>query len=61
MRTLITGATCVLPSGLAHTNVLIEDTKILGIDPPVGTRVDETVRADGLHLLPGVIDPHVHF
>lgn len=61
MRTLITGATCVLPSGLARTNVLIEDTKILGIDPPVSARVDETVRADGLHLLPGVIDDQVHF
>ena len=61
MRTLITGATCVLPSGLARTNVLIEDTKILGIDPPVGAHVDETIRADGLHLLPGVIDSHVHF
>ena len=61
MRTLITGATCVLPSGLARTNVLIEDAKILDIDPPVGAHVDETVRADGLHLLPGVIDPHVHF
>lgn len=61
MRTLITGATCVLPSGLARMNVLIEDTKILGIDPPVGVRVDETVRADGHHLLPGVIDAHVHF
>ena len=61
MRTLISGATCVLPSGLARTDVLIEDGRILGVDPPAGARVDETIRADGLHLLPGVIDPHVHF
>ncbi len=61
MRTLISGATCVLPSGLARTDVLIEDGRILGVDPPAGARVDETIRAEGLHLLPGVIDPHVHF
>ena len=61
MRTLITGATCALPNGLQQTNILIENQKIVGIDPPNGVRIDETVRADGLCLLPGVIDDQVHF
>lgn len=61
MRTLIIGATCVLPSGLAQAKVLIEDSKILDIDPPVTAAVDEVVHADGFHLLPGVIDDQVHF
>lgn len=61
MRTLIAGATCILPSGQSRVDVLIENEKILGIDPPKGVQVDETIRAEGLFLLPGVIDDQVHF
>jgi dihydroorotase len=61
MRTLIRNATAVLPSGIQQAHVLIEDSKILGIDPPAGADCDETIDAQGLHLLPGVIDDHVHF
>lgn len=61
MRTLISGATCVLPGGQARVDVLIEDGRILGIDPPAGAHVDETIRADDLFLLPGVVDDQVHF
>ena len=60
-RTLITGATCVLPRETRPASVLIEDGRILAIDPPAGARVDETIDAQGLHLLPGVIDDQVHF
>lgn len=61
MRTLISGATCVLSSGLSRVDVLIENDKILDLDPPKGALVDATVQADGLFLLPGVIDDQVHF
>lgn len=61
MRTLISGATCVLPSGQARVDVLIEEGKILGIDPPQGAHVDETIQADDLVLIPGVVDDQVHF
>ncbi|MCA9072999.1 MAG: dihydroorotase [Planctomycetaceae bacterium] len=61
MRTLIKNANCVLPTGIHHGAVLIEEGKILAIDPPVSASVDETVDAGGLHLLPGVIDDQVHF
>jgi dihydroorotase len=62
-RTLITGATCLLPTGEARVDVLIENDKILAVDPPAGlrSRTDETIRAEGLHLLPGVVDDQVHF
>ena len=61
MRTLIRNATTVLPSGIQKADVLIEGSKILGIDPPAGAACDETIDAEGLHLLPGIIDDHVHF
>lgn len=61
MRTLIRHATCVLPSGSARVDLLIEGTKILGIDPPVTATANEVIDATGLHLLPGVIDDQVHF
>src|SRR5262245_41209057 len=61
VKTLIHGATVVLPTGCAATSVLIEGGKIAAIDPAVHTRADEIVSAVGLHLLPGVIDDQVHF
>jgi dihydroorotase len=60
-RTLISGATCVLPSGTRRASVLVEGDRIVGIDPPATARVDERIDATGLHLLPGVIDDQVHF
>lgn len=61
MRTLISGATCVLPNGLSQANILFDGSKIIDIDPPSTALVDEVVRADGLHLIPGVVDDQVHF
>ena len=61
MKTLIQNATVVLPTGCERTSVLIDGDKIAAIDPAVHTSADETIDAIGLHLLPGVIDPHVHF
>jgi dihydroorotase len=61
VRTLIQGATVVLPTGCASVSVLVEGAKIAAIDPGVHTQADEVVSASGLHLLPGVIDDQVHF
>ncbi len=60
-RTLIRNATVVLPGETARTSVLLEDERIAAVDAPATVRADETVDAAGLHLLPGVIDAHVHF
>jgi len=61
MKTLITNAQVVLPTGIESVSVLLEGSKIAAIDPAKQTIVDETVDATGLHLLPGVIDDQVHF
>src|SRR5262245_44559634 len=61
MRTLIQDAVVVLPGGCTKTSVLIDGTKIAAIDAAVHARADEVVSAQGLHLLPGVIDDQVHF
>ena len=61
MRTLIKNARCVLPDGIHLGSILIEDSKILAVDPPRTASADETVDAGGRHLLPGVIDDQVHF
>lgn len=61
MKTLIRGATAVLPIGSVRTNVLIENGKIAALDAAEHAAADEVVSARGLHLLPGVIDDQVHF
>ncbi len=61
MKTLIKNATVVLPDETVSTSVLIDGTKIVAIDPAIQSVVDETVDAEGLHLIPGVVDDQVHF
>lgn len=61
MRILITNARCVLPGGIHSGSILIEEGKIRAIDPPASVLADQTIDAEGRHLLPGVIDDQVHF
>ena len=61
MRILIKNAAVVLPEGLQRVSVLVDGERIADIDPAPQLAVDEVVDAAGLHLLPGVIDDHVHF
>ena len=61
MKTLIKNATVVLPEGSVRTSVVIEDTQIAAIDPAIQTMAHEVIDAQGLHLIPGVIDDQVHF
>lgn len=64
-RTLITGASVVMPEETRIADVVIEDRagsgKIVDIDPDGPAQADETVNAEGLYLIPGVIDDQVHF
>lgn len=59
---LITGATAFLPEPLANAAVGVRDGRIVyvGAERPAMTTAAEIV-ADGLFLLPGLIDAHVHF
>jgi dihydroorotase len=61
MKTLIRNARVVLPTGIQQTNVVIDGETIASIDAPSTSQVDQVVEADGLHLIPGVIDDQVHF
>jgi dihydroorotase len=59
---VIRGGTVVTPDSAFEASVAIRDGKILAIGndaamPPV----TETMDAQGLHILPGAIDVHVHF
>ena len=60
-RTLIRRAQCVFPDETTRADVLLEDGVIASIDAPAGTTADDVIDADGLVLLPGVIDDQVHF
>lgn len=57
---VIRGGLAVLPSGQARVDIAIHD----GVISALGTHVraaGETIDAAGLIVLPGVVDPHVHF
>jgi len=61
MRKLIKNATVVFPQGTDRLSVVVDGTRIAEIDPAPQLRVDDVIDADGLHLIPGVVDDQVHF
>ena len=59
---LIRGARVLLPNGeFLVGDVEICEGKILRVAPSIATSGDREIMAKGLTLLPGVIDPQVHF
>ena len=56
---LITGGTCVLPWGMEQTSVGVRNGRIAGLGVAADATADQTIDATGLHVLPGLIDPHV--
>ena len=66
MRTLIKNATIINEGKKFIGSVLIEEDKIVNVtsqsDPCYGKeQTDCIIDAEGLYLIPGVIDDHVHF
>ncbi|HUG48248.1 MAG TPA: dihydroorotase family protein [Candidatus Limnocylindria bacterium] len=60
---VIRGGTLVSGSGLQTADVAVRDGRIVAVEPPgrlVG-RAEQEIDATGLHVLPGLIDGHVHF
>ncbi len=57
---LIRGGTCVLPWGEAAADVGVRDGRIAAIGALGGASAEQVIEAGGLHVLPGLIDPHVH-
>ncbi|MEG4633403.1 dihydroorotase [Microcoleus sp. AR_TQ3_B6] len=59
---LIRGARVLLPNGeFLVGDVEIREGKILRVAPSIAAVADREIMAKGLTLLPGVIDPQVHF
>ena len=58
---LIRGGTLVLPWGEAAGDVAVTDGRIAAIGALGGHEAGEVIDAAGLHVLPGLIDSHVHF
>ncbi len=57
---LLRGGTLVLPWGEQVGDIGVRDGRIAGLGLPGGATADQVVQAAGLHVLPGLIDPHVH-
>ena len=57
---LIRNGICVLPWGMEAADVGVRNGRIAAIGVPAGATAGEVIDATGLHVLPGLIDPHVH-
>ncbi|MBD3163267.1 MAG: amidohydrolase family protein, partial [Candidatus Eisenbacteria bacterium] len=58
---IVRGGTVVAPEGIGPADVAVRGSRIAAIGSFPGTGAREILDARGLHVLPGVIDPHVHF
>ncbi len=57
---LIRGGISVLPWGEAGADIGVSGGRIAAIGASPSDTADQVVQATGLHVLPGLIDPHVH-
>jgi dihydroorotase len=57
---IITGGHVVLPWGVVEADISVTGGRITGIGKNLGP-ADKIFDATNLHVLPGIIDPHVHF
>ena len=57
---LIRGGTAILPWGKAQADIGVQDGRIAAIGAGPADSAEAVVDASGLHVLPGLIDPHVH-
>ncbi len=57
---ILRGGICVLPWGEAAADVGVRHGRIAAIGLPATATAERVLAARGLHVLPGVIDPHVH-
>ncbi len=61
MREIIKGASCYVDGRFTECDVAIEGGVITAVEPSIDPcEGDVIIDAAGLHLLPGLVDPHVH-
>jgi dihydroorotase len=58
---LIRQAQIVNEGQIERADVLVQNGRIAGIDHRIAHTADETIQAEGLFLIPGIIDDQVHF
>ena len=58
---LIRGGTVVTDQAVSRQDVLIRNETIAAVENLSGVAADEVVDATGLLVLPGAVDPHIHF
>src|SRR5690606_38875501 len=58
---VIRGGTCLTPAGRVATDVGVAAGRIAALGDLSRAAAAETLDANGLHVLPGVIDTQVHF
>ena len=56
----IRGASIVTPEGFMEGDLYIQEGKVIGLGQ-LDLPSSQTLDADGLLLLPGMVDAHVHF
>ncbi len=58
--TILRGGTCVLPWAEVTADIGVKDGRIASIGAAAGDTADTVLDVTHLHVLPGLIDPHVH-
>lgn len=58
---VLSGGVCVTPSGQVQTSVGVRAGRVVAVGDVDASQAAEVFDARGLHVLPGVIDPQVHF
>ena len=59
---LVTNASVVIPkAGIVETDVAIDNGKVLSLKPPASMQASRRIDAKGKYVIPGAIDPHVHY
>ena len=51
----------VSPEGIKKGDILVENGKIIEIEPVINKEAELVINERGVTVLPGCIDPHVHF
>ncbi|HVY18042.1 MAG TPA: dihydroorotase [Rhodopila sp.] len=57
---IIRNGACVLPWGTVETDIGVRNGHIHTVGTASDDTAEKTIDATGLHVLPGLIDPHVH-
>lgn len=59
---LVTNASVVIPKvGVVEASIAIDGGKVMSLKPTASMQADRRIDARGKYVLPGAIDPHVHY